>query len=467
MIPLPSLAFVDLETSGLSPTANRITEIGVVTVDGNRVSEWTTLVNPGRDISEHTRLFNGISNDAVGAAPHFKDIATDLSQRLAGRIFIAHNARFDFGFLRAEFERVGVEFQPQVLCSVMLSRKLYPNRSGHDLDTLMERHGLRAEVRHRALPDAQLIWQFWQVIQSEHPQEHIAAHIEALLAGPVLPEHLDPSLIERLPEARGVYVLHGQGNAVLHVGKADNLKLHLRNYFRIDRTSQKALAISDLITNITWQVTHGTIGAQLQMKALASAVAPTKEKRAVLSMYAWKLKPDEYPCVELVALANRDSHDGDLYGLFDSERKARNALLRLATRGNLCHASLGIRQTSEVRCSACRLSEMSRCGQRADRLNHLTKTLVALTPLRLPTWPYDGPIGIKERSDLHILEDWCYLGTAQSEHEVHQVLETRRNEFDQATFAFLSKTLARLPKKSIVQLPPRSESHPEANCLSI
>jgi len=85
----------------------------------------------------------------------------------------------------------------------------------------------------------------------------------------------------------------------------------------------------------------------------------------------------------------------------------------------------------------------------------------------LPTWPYDGPIGIKERSDLHILEDWCYLGTAQSEHEVHQVLETRRNEFDQATFAFLSKTLARLPKKSIVQLPPRSESHPEANCLSI
>src|ERR1019366_2789399 len=107
--------------------------------------EWTTLINPGARISERSRSFDGIANEAVADAPRFQDISADLAERLAGRLFIAHNARFDFGFLRAEFRRIGIEFQPQVLCSVMFSRKLYPTLAGHDLDTLMQRHGLKAE----------------------------------------------------------------------------------------------------------------------------------------------------------------------------------------------------------------------------------------------------------------------------------------------------------------------------------
>src|SRR4051812_13393653 len=132
----PPLAFVDLETSGLSPGADRITEIGVVTVDGEQVSEWTTLVNPVRALNDRTRFYNGIDDDAVSNAPRFRDIAAELHALLDGRLFIAHNARFDFGFLRAEFARVGIDFEPQVLCTVMLSRKLQPEADRHDLDTL-------------------------------------------------------------------------------------------------------------------------------------------------------------------------------------------------------------------------------------------------------------------------------------------------------------------------------------------
>src|SRR5258706_14061519 len=124
MITLPRLAFVDLETSGLSPSIGRITEIGVITVDATGVAEWTTLINPGIRISERSRLFNGIADEIVASVPRFKDIASDLAQRLAGRLFIAHNARFDFGFLRSEFNRAGIAFQPQVGFSVMLARKL-------------------------------------------------------------------------------------------------------------------------------------------------------------------------------------------------------------------------------------------------------------------------------------------------------------------------------------------------------
>src|SRR5688572_27150853 len=113
----PRLAFVDLETTGLSPTSDRITEIGIVTVDGNEVTEWTTLVNPGRRVSRDAQLYNGIDEALLESVPSFKELAADLAKKLAERLFIAHNARFDYSFLKAAFERVGIEFYPQVLCS--------------------------------------------------------------------------------------------------------------------------------------------------------------------------------------------------------------------------------------------------------------------------------------------------------------------------------------------------------------
>ena len=166
---LPPLAFVDVETTGVNPRENRITEIGVITVDGNRATEWTTVINPLIRRQERPQPPDGITDEMRGAAPRFKDIAADLAGRLAGRLFIAHNARFDYEFLKAEFGRTGIEFHPDVLCSLMLSRRLYSHPGHHDLDSLIERHGLEAQVRHRALHDAKLIWQFWQTIHREHP----------------------------------------------------------------------------------------------------------------------------------------------------------------------------------------------------------------------------------------------------------------------------------------------------------
>jgi DNA polymerase-3 subunit epsilon len=324
----------------------------------------------------------------------------------------------------------------------------------------MQRHGLTAEVRHRALPDAQLIWQFWQVMHAHHSGEQLKTIIESLLAGPVLPAHLDPSLIERLPEAPGVYVLHGSDDTILHVGKAGNLKLHLINYFRLDRTSAKALAISHEVRNIRWRTTHGTIGAHLKLKEL-SLNSPARKNRAARALYSWRLAPEAYPCVELISLTDRAREDGESYGVFDSERKARNALLRLAAGNNLCHAVLGIRESSDAACTGCALEDGARCGVKKERLKHLSKTVAALAPWRVAQWPYEGPIGLKERSDLHIVEDWRYLGTAQSEDEMHTVLESRQNVFDEETFAFLSKTLARLPRRRIIPLAGRTALHEE------
>jgi DNA polymerase-3 subunit epsilon len=453
-MPEARLAFVDVETTGLSPGVHRVIEIGVVTADGDRVSEWSTLINPGVRVSGQSRFFGGIDSDVIAGAPRFKDIAPELFGRLEGRLFIAHNARFDHAFLKAEFKRAGIEFYPRVVCSVMLSRKLYSMFARHDLDSLMERHALTAAVRHRALPDAQLIRQFWEVLHREHPHEAVETAIEGLLAGPVLPEHLDPALIDRLPETSGVYVLHGADNLVLHVGKAGNLKLHVQNYFRLDRTSAKALAISHRITNITWRVTRGALGAQLQHAALSKALLPARRAHAAKGVCSWRIVPERSPGIELISLADCAAvRTGPSFGIFNSELKARNALQRIAIDHGLCYSLLGIPDSDDKPCVACAVNaDRGVCTRPKNRLRHLTRAIAALEPIQLPAWPYAGPIGVRERADLHIIDDWRYLGTANCENDVYAVLQTRPPDFDQEVFALLAKRLPKLSRKQILQL---------------
>src|SRR5574343_1157952 len=209
--PMRPLAFVDLETTGATAGEDRITEIGIVEVDPDgSVREWQQLVNPGQPIPPFIEQLTGISNAMVADAPPFAAVADEVLRRLEGRLFIAHNARFDYGFLKNEFKRLGVEFRSTVACTVKLSRALYPEHHRHNLDSLIKRHGLHAEGRHRALADAQLIHQFWQKIHVHRSSEEIEAALKKQNARPSLPPNLDPAVIDDLPETPGVYLFHGE-----------------------------------------------------------------------------------------------------------------------------------------------------------------------------------------------------------------------------------------------------------------
>ena len=172
------VVFLDLETTGASAGQDRITEVGLIEVDdGYFVREWSTLVNPGIPIPPLIQSLTGINDSMVATAPSFEDIAQELYEAIDGRMLIAHNARFDYGFLEQEFKRIDQDFSAPVLCTVRLSRNLFPQHARHNLDTLISRHDIECDARHRALGDARVLWQLAQQWRTD-PGE--AAVLEAM-----------------------------------------------------------------------------------------------------------------------------------------------------------------------------------------------------------------------------------------------------------------------------------------------
>ncbi len=151
---------VDVETTGGQPWGvDRVTEVAAVYVDGAATSvAFHSLLNPGRPIPWHITRLTGIDDAMVRDAPRFEDIAGELAAHLVGRVFVAHNAPFDFGFLDSEFSRVAptplASLVMGQLCTVRLSRKLLSHLPRRNLDAVSAHYGVNITDRHRASGDA-------------------------------------------------------------------------------------------------------------------------------------------------------------------------------------------------------------------------------------------------------------------------------------------------------------------------
>lgn len=146
---------IDIETTGTVYKYGKITELAVYVHNGEKVIDsFATLVNPGMDIPLPVSRLTGITNQMVAQAPRFEEIAAQLEEMTAGRVFVAHNVNFDYSFIREEFHRLGYEFRRKKLCTVQLSRKFLPGHDSYSLGRLCSELGITIEGRHRAAGDA-------------------------------------------------------------------------------------------------------------------------------------------------------------------------------------------------------------------------------------------------------------------------------------------------------------------------
>jgi DNA polymerase III subunit epsilon len=451
-----SIVFVDLETTGATGTSDRITEIGIIEVDAAGAREWSTLVNPETRISSFIERLTGISNAMVAQAPTFAEIAAEVLERLQGRLFVAHNARFDYGFLKSEFRRSGHDFRATVLCTVKLSRRLFPQHHKHNLDALIERHGLDVSQRHRALGDARLIHQFWRQAEESIAAEAFEAALAALLARPSLPEHLDAAILEDLPEGPGVYLFYGENQLPLYVGKSKDIRKRVLAHFAADHASSKEMALAQQVRRIDWIETAGDIGAQLREADLIKQLQPLHNRclRRNEELCAWRLDDAGRPQLALAADADFGS-GGPLYGPFKSAREARTALRDIADAHGLCHALLGFDKVAPGR--PCFSRQLHNCrgacvGEESATAHH-ARLLAALGRLRMVEWPFAGPAMLREGEEAHIVDCWCYLGTARSEDEVRDLIESAQPRFDRDTYRLLHKAVGKM--KPVLATSPR------------
>lgn len=470
------MVFVDLETTGANASGDRITEIGIVEVSEHGVSEWSTLVNPQAPISPFIERLTGISDKMVSAAPTFAEIAGALLERLKGRLFVAHNVRFDYGFLRSEFKRAGMDFRADVLCTVKLSRRLFPQHHKHNLDALVERHQLPVTSRHRALADAKAIHAFWCKVHDELPSEVIHHALHELLKPICLPPGLSHSAVEDLPEAHGVYLFYGGSDAPLYIGKSSNIRRSALAHFAADRKHHRDTVLAQEVRRIEWIETAGELGAQLTESRLIKTLCPEHNQhgKGEQALCAWKMEPAENGGMTVRLVYARELDFGSekgIYGLFPTKKKAVDALRDIAAAHQLCLIQLGLEHPPRGKYTSCTAYAHSHCkglciGKEAPG-QHDIRLMGALARKQVQAWPFPGAVGIRETAnwggitELHLVDHWVYLGSFRTEQEIPDV-SGARPEFDLETYKILTQYLKK-PKIDIFPVRSGEKPHSRVN----
>ena len=167
-------AIVDIETSDAYLKDGRIIEIAIIIVkDFKVIKTFKTVINPLSEISPFIQNLTGISNEDVEAAPTFESLCLEIYNLLENRLFIAHNASFDYNFIKDEFTAININFNENRLCSVKLSKSLFPEYRKHSLDTIVERHNLIIKNRHRAYDDAYAVFKFLEKLKNEVGEKNL------------------------------------------------------------------------------------------------------------------------------------------------------------------------------------------------------------------------------------------------------------------------------------------------------
>lgn len=255
-------AIVDIETTGGYAENHRMTEIAIIHHDGMQVTNrFQTLINPGRRVPLFITGLTGITNDMVSEAPHFEDVAVEIYEHLKERVFVAHNAHFDYSFLKKELEEAGINWSTKKLCTVKLSRKILPGLDSYSLGRLAESLGITIEDRHRAGGDANATAQIFDMLLKRDDSGVISKALKRGTGEAILPPNLPKEDYEQLPQAPGVYYFLDAHGQVIYVGKAINIRKRIAGHFAGEAGEWNRSNIRNEIHRIRYELTGNELVA--------------------------------------------------------------------------------------------------------------------------------------------------------------------------------------------------------------
>ena len=397
----------------------------------------------------------------VKDAPVFVEIAGDLYSHLEGSVMVAHNVRFDHGFLKAEYKRIGGTLRQRTLCTVKLSRKLYPQEHGHSLDAIMKRFGLTTSTRHRGMGDVQLMLDFLEAAKQDMGSVKVLEAINAQLKGPTLPPSIDDSFLQKIEDVPGVYLFYDDTEIPLYIGKSIKLKTRVLNHFASDHVTHTEMEMAQRVKRIEWKETVGELGALLLEMNLIKKLQPAYNKflRKQTKLYAIQMSErlNDLPWLKIVPLDQVEPNNLELlYGVFKTRKGPTELFRKLADEFKLCQKVIGL-EKGKGKCFAHQIDKCSGVcvGKEKHELHHL-RLKNALIAYKLKAWPYAGKVGIKElnldtkKTEVHIFEHWCYLETVNDDLDLEESINTKYElKFDLDIYKLISKYLF---KNDVIQL---------------
>lgn len=281
-------AIIDIETTGGSARLEKITEIAIYQHDGHQITaEFVSLVNPERNIPYYITGLTGITNEMVENAPRFYEIAKQVVEMTEGRIFVAHNVRFDYTFIREEFKSLGFNYKRNLLDTVALSRKLLPGHKSYSLGNLCKDLDIIINGRHRAAGDAFATVKLFEMLMARDAElNESGKRLMKNTRTSKLNPNLDLEKLEKIPEEPGVYYFYNEKHDLIYIGKSRNLHQRISTHLS-NNTTNRAMEMRDMISDIDWVPTGSELIALLKESSEIKINKPVYNRAQRRSGFQW------------------------------------------------------------------------------------------------------------------------------------------------------------------------------------
>jgi DNA polymerase III subunit epsilon len=330
-------AIIDIETTGGNASRERITEIAIFVHDGNKVvDEYSTLINPECKVPPFVARLTGISDEMLQDAPKFYEVARKIVEITEGCTFVAHNAAFDYSFVKQEFLNLGYKYKRPVLCTVKMARKLLPGHKSYSLGNLCNSLGIQITSRHRAAGDAEATVKLFERILSVDPTLN-------QIPSDGLHPALDRSIFSRLPSTAGVYYFHDENGKLLYIGKSKNIHARVLSHFQ-NSSSNKAIEMRSNTASISYQETGSELIALLLESDEIKKHKPLHNRLQRRTLYKYGLYSFNTQAGYQVLQIEKIKTTGTPHTVFSSFDEALVMVHQIVAKYKLCQKLCGLYQ---------------------------------------------------------------------------------------------------------------------------
>ena len=425
---------IDIETSGLRPDKDRIVEIDLVVIKKGVIqTKWHSAINPKEK-----------RNPSTKTPPLFADIAVKLHKLLKNKMMMAHNANFVYGFLKAEMLRCDIILEEKTLCSISLSRFLFPESKQHHLKAINARLSLDVKEE-KPLP---LLLNFFNKLDEIITPEDLQNKMKELTQSSQSVLNVDHK--GSIPPTPGIYQCYDKNNVVIYVGKSTSLCESVSSHFQLNQNAHKELPIAKQIKKIDWVKTYGELGTFLLATKYIKNHKPLFNRLVEKNknLYTIQLTNNgEYLALKVVSLSDLLSQDfPTTLGIFKNEKDAINLLRFFINESNLCHQVNTLGKPKKN----CFRFKINKCNGACNKLEspeeYNARVQKIINTFAKNTWPFKNKIAIKETcgitndSHFHIIHNWVYIETLKSLEKVSS-LGSSNTEMDVSIYNYLNKFL--------------------------